>query len=64
MQLATMSSGLQRRLLLLLLVPLCLLAGVSAWFDYRYADAAALQQDRASLLTLLARSRAPNFRAL
>jgi two-component system sensor histidine kinase TctE len=58
MQLATMSSGLQRRLLLLLLVPLCLLAGVSAWFDYRYADAAALQQDRQllKLVPLLADS--------
>ncbi|WP_296487019.1 hypothetical protein [Rhodoferax sp.] len=41
-----MSSGLQRRLLLLLLVPLSLLAGLNAWFDYRFADAAALQQDR------------------
>ncbi|MHB8949977.1 MAG: ATP-binding protein [Rhodoferax sp.] len=58
MQLATMSSGLQRRLLLLLLVPLCLLAGVNAWFDYRFADAAALQQDRQllKLVPLLADS--------
>ena len=58
MQLATMSSGLQRRLLLLLLVPLCLLAGVNTWFDYRFADAAALQQDRQllKLVPLLADS--------
>ena len=59
MQLATMSSGLQRRLLLLLpLVPLCLLAGVNAWFDYHFADAAALQQDRRlpKLVPLLADS--------
>ncbi len=58
MQLATMSSALQRRLLLLLLVPLCLLAGVNAWFDYRFADAAALQQDRQllKLVPLLADS--------
>jgi two-component system sensor histidine kinase TctE len=43
---ATMSSGLQRRLLVLLLVPLCLLALLNMWFDYRSADNAALQQDR------------------
>lgn len=46
MQLAAMSSGLRRRLLLLLLVPLSLLAGLNTWFDYRSADNAALQQDR------------------
>jgi two-component system sensor histidine kinase TctE len=58
MQLAAMSSGLQRRLLLLLLVPLCLLACVNAWFDYRSADTAALQQDRQllQLVPLLADS--------
>lgn len=58
MQLATMSSGLQRRLLLLLLVPLFLMACVNAWFDYRMADAAALQQDRQllKLVPLLADS--------
>lgn len=52
MQLAAMSPGLQRRLLLLLLIPLGLLAGVNTWFDYRSADNAALQQDR-QLLTLV-----------
>lgn len=46
MHLAAMSSGLRRRLLLLLLVPLTLLAGINTWFDYRSADDAALQQDR------------------
>lgn len=53
-----MSSGLQRRLLLLLLVPLCLLACVNTWFDYRSAGTAALQQDRQllQLVPLLADS--------
>lgn len=46
MQLAAMSSGLRRRLLLLLLVPLSLLACINTWFDYRSADNVALQQDR------------------
>jgi len=46
MQLAAISSGLRRRLLLLLLVPLTLLAGINTWFDYRSADNAALRQDR------------------
>ncbi|NCN98395.1 MAG: sensor histidine kinase, partial [Rhodoferax sp.] len=46
MQLAAMSTGLQRRLLLLLLLPLVLLACINTWFDYRSADNAALQQDR------------------
>lgn len=41
-----MSSGLRRRLLTLLLAPLFLLALVNAWFDYRQADSAAVQQDR------------------
>ena len=41
-----MASGLQRRLLLLLLVPLFLLASLNTWFDYSSADSAALQQDR------------------
>ena len=41
-----MASGLQRRLLLLLLVPLVLLAILNTWFDFRTADSAALQQDR------------------
>ena len=58
MQLAAISSGLRRRLLLLLLVPLTLLAGINTWFDYRSADNAALQQDRhlLKLVPLLADS--------
>ena len=52
------AAGLQRRLLGMLLVPLCLLALISAWFDYRLADNAAIQQDRQlqQLLPLLAGS--------
>jgi two-component system, OmpR family, sensor histidine kinase TctE len=38
-------AGLRRRLLVLLLLPLALLACVSAWFDYRAAGSAALVQD-------------------
>jgi two-component system sensor histidine kinase TctE len=41
-----MTSGLRRRLLVLLLTPLCLLGLISAWFDYRQADSAAAQQDQ------------------
>jgi two-component system sensor histidine kinase TctE len=53
-----MASGLQRRLLLLLLVPLAVLATLNAWFDFRSADSAALQQDRQllSMVPLLAGS--------
>lgn len=53
-----MSTGLQRRLLLLLLFPLLVLALLNAWFDYRTADSAALQQDGQllSLVPLLADS--------
>ncbi len=40
------TAGLQRRLLVLLLLPLVLLALVNAWFDYRSADSSALQLDR------------------
>jgi len=47
-----MGPGLQRRLLLLLLAPLLLLAGLNTWFDYQLADTAAIQQDR-QLLTLV-----------
>jgi two-component system sensor histidine kinase TctE len=43
---ALLSSGLQRRLLLMLLLPLAVLALLNTWFDYRSADNAALQQDR------------------
>jgi two-component system sensor histidine kinase TctE len=58
MQPAGMSSGLQRRLLLLLLIPLGVLTCVNTWFDYRSADNAALQQDRQllKLVPLLADS--------
>jgi two-component system sensor histidine kinase TctE len=47
-----MGNGLQRRLLLLLLAPLLLLAAINTWFDYQLADTAAIQQDR-QLLTLV-----------
>jgi len=43
---AAMKSGLQRRLLLLLLAPLSLFALVSIYFDYETAGNAALQQDQ------------------
>ncbi len=58
MRAAAMPLGLQRRLWLLLLVPLTLLAGVNAWFDYRVADDTAALQDRQllKLLPLLADS--------
>ena len=58
MQLAPLFSGLQRRLLLLLMVPLCILASVNTWFDYRSARNAALEQDQQllELLPLLADS--------
>ncbi|GAB3649024.1 sensor histidine kinase [Ramlibacter alkalitolerans] len=39
------TSGLQRRLLVMLIVPLVLLAALNAWFEYRSAGNAALQQD-------------------
>lgn len=57
-QSAGMASGLQRRLLVLLLLPLLLLAILNTWFDFRSADNAALQQDRQllSLVPLLADS--------
>ncbi|MGH6627755.1 MAG: sensor histidine kinase N-terminal domain-containing protein [Burkholderiaceae bacterium] len=41
-----MTSGLQRRLLVMLIAPLFLLALLNAWLDYRSADSAALQHDR------------------
>ena len=47
-----MLSGLRRRLLFMLIVPLILLALLNAWFDYRSADNVAQQQDQ-RLLTLL-----------
>jgi two-component system, OmpR family, sensor histidine kinase TctE len=39
------TSGLRRRLLVMLIVPLVLLALLNAWFDYRSADNVAQQQD-------------------
>lgn len=38
-------AGLRNRLLVMLLVPLSLLLGVSAWFDFRAASSAAILQD-------------------
>ena len=43
---AAMRSGLQRRLLLLLLVPLGIFALASVYFDYRTAGSVALQKDQ------------------
>jgi two-component system, OmpR family, sensor histidine kinase TctE len=53
-----MASGLRRRLLVMLLAPLILLALLNAWFDYRSADNVALQQDQRllALVPLLADS--------
>ncbi|OYU43989.1 MAG: sensor histidine kinase [Burkholderiales bacterium PBB4] len=53
-----MATGLKRRLLLLLFVPLLLVVGVNTWFDLRSAENAALQQDRmlGALVPLLADS--------
>ncbi len=52
------TSGLQRRLVVLLLLPLTLLALVNAWFDYRSADSVTGQLDRqlAAMLPLLSDS--------
>jgi two-component system sensor histidine kinase TctE len=53
-----MLTGLRRRLLVMLLLPLVALALLNTWFDYRSADNVALQQDRrlAALVPLLADS--------
>jgi two-component system sensor histidine kinase TctE len=53
-----MTGGLQRRLLVMLISPLILLAFLNAWFDYRSADNVALQQDQrlVALVPLLADS--------
>jgi two-component system sensor histidine kinase TctE len=53
-----MLSGLRRRLLVMLIAPLLLLALLNAWFDYRSADNVAQQQDQRllALLPLLADS--------
>src|SRR5688500_4107664 len=52
------TSGLRRRLLVMLISPLVILALLNAWFDYRSADNAALQQDQRllALVPLLADS--------
>jgi len=52
------TSGLRRRLLLLLLGPLFSLTALNVWFDYRLADNASSQQDRhlLALVPLLADS--------
>lgn len=47
-----MTSDLRNRLLLLLVLPLCLLATIGVWLDYRSADEAAGQHDQ-RLLRLL-----------
>jgi two-component system sensor histidine kinase TctE len=54
----SMGLGLQRRLLLLLLVPLLLLSLLNIWYDIRLADVAANQQDQqlTALLPQLASS--------
>ena len=51
-------SGLRRRLLVMLIAPLVLLALINAYFDYRSADNVALQQDQRllALVPLLADS--------
>ncbi|ROZ77753.1 sensor histidine kinase [Ramlibacter sp. WS9] len=53
-----MTSGLRRRLLVMLITPLILLALLNAWFDYRSADNVAAQQDQRllALVPLLADS--------
>ena len=44
--LRAMTSELRTRLLLMLVLPLCLLAMVGVWLDYRSADEAAVQHDQ------------------
>ncbi|HWI84487.1 sensor histidine kinase [Ramlibacter sp.] len=53
-----MTLGLRRRLLVMLIVPLLLLAVINAWYDYRSADNVALRQDQGllALVPLLADS--------
>ncbi|HUR89842.1 MAG TPA: ATP-binding protein [Ramlibacter sp.] len=53
-----MTSGLRRRLMVLLFVPLLILALINAWFDYRSAGNVAEQQDKRllALVPLLADS--------
>ncbi len=53
-----MASGLRRRLLVMLIAPLVLLALLNSWLDYRSADNVAIQQDQRllGLVPLLADS--------
>ena len=51
-RLRAMTSDLRNRLLLLLVLPLCVLALLGAWMDYRSADEAASRHDQ-RLLRLL-----------
>ena len=51
-RLRAMTSDLRNRLLLLLVLPLCMLALLGAWMDYRSADEAASRHDQ-RLLRLL-----------
>ena len=53
-----MTSNLRNRLLLLLVLPLCVLALVGAWMDWRSAADAAVQHDQrlSRLLPVLADS--------
>ena len=44
--LRAMTSDLRTRLLLMLVLPLCALALVGVWLDYRSADEAAVQHDQ------------------
>jgi two-component system, OmpR family, sensor histidine kinase TctE len=53
-----MTSGLRRRLLVMLIAPLLILALANSWFDYRSADSVAVQQDQrlTALIPLVADS--------
>jgi two-component system sensor histidine kinase TctE len=53
-----MTSGLQRRLLVMVILPLMVLAGLNAWFEYRSADGEAMKQDQQlqAMIPLLADS--------
>ena len=51
-RLHAMTSDLRNRLLLLLVLPLCVLALIGVWLDYRSADEAAARHDQ-RLLRLL-----------
>ena len=55
---SAITSGLRRRLLVMLIAPLMVLALLNAWFDYRSADSQAVKQDQQllALVPLLADS--------